>query len=185
MNNESVVFTFGRFNPPTRGHQKVIDTVLKTATTKNAVARVFPSHSQDPERNPLSYVTKHKCMVELFPNVNVVCDPEMKNPFIILKALSDAGYKNVTFVVGSDRFAYFDEQIRKYIKHEDPKKSLEFDSFEVINAGEREGEISASLMRAYATDDDFTSFKKGLPSTATDKMAQSIFNSVRKGMNVS
>lgn len=182
--SKSVVFTFGRFNPVTNGHEKLVNLVIETAKRKKADPLVFPSQSQDSKKNPLMFKDKIKYMKKFFPKAKIVNDVKMKNPYIILKVLSDAGYKDVTMVVGGDRVQSFDAGIRKYIKHPDPKKSFDFDNFEVKNAGERAGEISASLMRGYAKDDDFDSFKKGLPSTSNDKITRAIFNDVQNGINI-
>lgn len=181
---KAAVITFGRFNPITSGHEKVINTVTQWASSKRADALIFPSQSQDPKKNPLLYKDKVKYMKQLFPKAKIINDLSIKNVFYALKMLSEAGYKDVTLVVGSDRVEAFDSQIRKYIKHPDASKTYDFDDFKVINAGEREGAISASLMRQYAKDDDFEAFKKGLPSTATKNIATAIFNDVRKGMKI-
>ena len=183
--NESVAFAFGRFNPPTSGHEKLVNLVLSTAAKKHADALIFTSKTQEPAKNPLEFKDKIKYLKKLFPKVNVIDDPKMVNIFVVLKMLSEAGYKDVSLIAGGDRTDKFDSEVRKYIKHNDPKKSLDFDAFKVYNAGERANEISASEMRAYAKQNDLESFSKGLPSTANKSIAQSLFKDVRTGMKLS
>jgi FAD synthase len=182
--NGKAVLTFGRFNPLTKGHQELVNFVVDLAKKKGAEAMIYPSQSQDAKKNPLTFDDKVKFMKKFFPKANIIKDPSLKNVFSILKELSNKGYKDVTLVVGADRTEEFDSKIKPYIKHADPAKSYDFDSFKVINSGERKTGISGTDMRNHAKDNDFDSFKKGLPTTATDKDAKDIFDAVRKGMKL-
>ena len=187
---DAVVFTFGRFNPPTSGHEKLIDAVKRIAKRTRAEHRIYPSHSVDPKKNPLKHSEKIKYMRKFYRGANVVDDKSATSPFHAAKAISDQGYKHVILVVGGDRVDELDKLMRPYINHSDPKKSFNFDKFEVISAGKRDPDaegvsgMSASKMRAAAGSGDLESFKRGLPSAASDKDARDLFNILRKRMNI-
>lgn len=185
-----VVFTFGRFNPPHVGHELLVNTVLKEARKRGFENMIFASPSEGNEKNPLRYKDKIRYMKEAFRSANVVDDKSMKNPFFVAKMLSDKGYKNVVLVVGSDRVAELDREIRKYINHSDPKKSFYFDNFEVVSAGGRDPDaddvsgMSASKMRKLAADGDFDQFLKGVPSGMKDRTASMMFDDIRAGIKI-
>jgi len=187
---EGVVFTFGRFNPPHVGHELLVNTVLKTARKYGYENRIYASPSQGNAKNPLMYKDKVKYMKKAFGNANVINDPEMKNPFIVAKKLSDEGYKNVVLVVGSDRVRDLDQQIRKYINHPEPKKAFYFDNFEVVSAGGRDPDaddvsgMSASKMRQLASDGNFDKFLEGVPSGMPDRTASMMFDDIRAGLKI-
>ena len=186
----AVVFTFGRFNPPTSGHEKLIDAVKRVAKQTRAEHRIYPSHSQDAKKNPLPHSVKVKYMRKFYKGANIVDDKTAKSPFHVCKDLSDKGYKHVILVVGGDRVEELKKLITQYINHPDPKKSFNFDKFEVVSAGKRDPDaegisgMSASKMRASAGSGDLESFKRGLPSTASDKDARDLFIILRKSMGL-
>tara|TARA_Y100000004_G_scaffold12634_1_gene13544 strand:+ start:11391 stop:13262 length:1872 start_codon:yes stop_codon:yes gene_type:complete len=186
----AVVFTFGRFNPPTSGHEKLIDAVKRVAKRTRAEHRIYPSHSEDPKKNPLPHKVKVKYMRKFYRGAKIVDDKNAKSPFHVCKDLSDKGYKHVILVVGGDRVEELKKLISQYINHPDPKKSFNFDKFEVVSAGERDPDaegisgMSASKMRASAGSGDLESFKRGLPSTASDKDARDLFIILRKSMGI-
>ena len=181
-----VVFTFGRFNPITSGHEIAINDIIKKAKSKGGTPLIFTSQTQDKEKNPLSYNDKTKFLKKFWGKM-MIKDSKIVNTFHALKWLSDKGYTDVTLVVGSDRVAQFEKNIRPYIKHKDKSKSYEFDNFEVIQAGVARGKsnaMSATLMRGYATDGDLETFKTGVPSMVNDKDAEKLYNAVRKGLGI-
>ncbi len=181
-----VVFTFGRFNPITSGHEIAINDIIKQAKSKGGTPMIFTSQAQDKKKNPLSYNDKTKYL-KAFWGKMIVKDRKIISAFDALEWLSDNGYKNVTMVVGSDRVAEFEKSIRPYIKHKDKKKSYEFDHFEVIQAGVARGKsnaMSASLMRKAAEDGDFDFYKKGVPSMASVKDAREMYDAVRSAMGL-
>jgi hypothetical protein len=181
-----VVFTFGRFNPITSGHEIAVNDIIKQAKAKGGTPMIFTSQTQDKKKNPLSYNDKTKFMKSFWGKM-IVKDKKIRTAFEALKWLSDKGYTNVTMVVGSDRVAQFEKNIRPYIKHKDKSKSYEFDHFEVTQAGIDRGKsnaMSATLMRKAATDGDLEFYKKGVPSMASDKDAVAMYNAVRKGMGI-
>jgi len=184
---KAIVVTFGRFQPPTIGHKKLIDAVVGVARKERAEHRIYPSRSNDKKKNPLQPKDKVRFMKKMFKGANIIDDDSIKNPFAMMKQLSDEGYKKVILVVGGDRVSAFDKQIRPYIGHKDPKKRYEFDEFKVVSAGERDPDaegiegMSASKMRAAVEAGDFESFQGGVGNKA---VAKQLYNALKKAMGI-
>lgn len=121
-------------------------------------------------------------MRKFFPQAMIIEDTDINNPFDALRVLSDAGYKRVVMIVGSDRVETFENSIRPYIGHPDPTKSYDFAEFIIHSAGEREGSISGTQMREFAEKGDFISFYNGMPSTATYNDAIKMYQDVIEGI---
>src|SRR6056300_490170 len=184
---KSIAFTFGRFNPPTIGHEKLINKVAQQRTDDY---RIYLSKSEDTSKNPLNARVKLATMKQMFPrhSRNILLNPSN----MILDIVTDLykrGYSNITMVAGSDRVREFDTILKKYNGVKSRHGLYDFDSISVASAGERDPDaegatgMSASKMRAAAKSKDFASFKKGLPSGfANSKNAQDLFRNVRKGM---
>ena len=182
---KSLAFSFGRFNPPTTGHEKLIN---KVASIRTDDYRIYLSRSQDPKKNPLSPRQKLDIMKKMFPrharnievnNTNMILD--------ICTLLYKKGYSDITMVVGSDRVREFDTIIKKYNDVKSRHGYYNFDSINVVSAGERDPDadnvsgMSASKMRAAASSNDIGSFRKGLPRGVD---ANAIMKQVRQGMNL-
>jgi nicotinamide mononucleotide adenylyltransferase len=181
--NKPVVFTFGRFNPITKGHGELIDFVVKKA--RGGEGMIFTSQSNDVKKNPIPYKDKIKFLKKLFPKASIQDNPKLKTPFQILEWLSDQGYKDVTMVVGGDRVVEFEKKIRPYVDQKDPNKPhYNFDKFEVVNSGERKQGVSGTDMRKHVENDDYKSFKAGAPKGAADKIIKDLFKSVKVGMGI-
>jgi len=184
-----VVFTFGRFQPPTSGHQVLIDKVSSIASRVGGAAMVFPSPAESGKINPLSHKDKVSFMKKTFRKVTVVNDKTIINPFYALKKFSDQGYTKVILVVGSDRVAEFKKTVTPYLFHKNPKLALNFE-FEVMSAGERDPDssgvsgVSGTKVREFASDGDYDSFKGSMPSGASDREVKKIFDSLRKSMGI-
>ena len=186
---KEVTFTFGRFNPPTIGHEKLLNAVNKTARGSKYI--VFASQTNDNKKNPLEYASKIKTMRKMFPRHarSIVLDKSIRNIFDILTKLYSEGHNKVTMVVGSDRVTEFETLTNTY---NNKKGKHGFYNFEggvnIVSAGERDPDadgasgMSASKMRAAAKANDLSSFSKGLPSGYKD--AKKIFNDVRNGMGL-
>jgi hypothetical protein len=181
--SDTLTVAFGRFNPPTVGHEKLLKAARKAATGGDL--KIYPSRTQDPKKNPLDPDMKISFMKKMFPDFeeNIINDDEMKSIFNVLIAAAEAGYSNVNIVVGSDRQAEFENLAQKY-----NGDLYEFDLIRVISAGMRDADaegvegMSASKMRKAVIDDDFDSFRKGTPKTLDDGDAKALFNAVRQGM---
>jgi predicted nucleotidyltransferase len=183
---KSVAFTFGRFNPPTIGHEKLIDKVKSQSTNDY---KIYLSRSQDTKKNPLSPRDKLNVMKDMFPThaSNIELNPT--NMVLDLATnLYNKGYSDVTMVVGSDRVREFDGILKKYNDVKSRHGYYNFDSIKVVSAGERDPDaegatgMSASKMRAAAEKGDEKSFSKGVPS-GYRKVPQ-LMKMVRKGMNL-
>ena len=174
---------FGRFNPPTSGHEKLLDTIKDTA--EGEAYTVYPSHSQDNDKNPIGAEDKVLFMKKLFPDhsSNIVYDQSIRTIIDALKHADVQGYSTINLVVGSDRQKEFEGLANKY-----NGQLYNFDAINVISAGDRDPDaegtegMSASKLRALAADGDFEAFKKGLPKAAKGTVAQELFNTVQKSI---
>ena len=181
----TLTIVFGRFNPPTVGHDKTFNTAKKVSVGGDL--KIYPSRSQDPKKNPLSPEVKIQYMRMMFPDYsdNIIDDPEMKTIFNVLVTAAEEGYGNVNIVCGSDRQAEFENLAQKY-----NGDLYNFDLIRVVSAGVRDADaegvmgMSASKMRKAVLDDDFSTFRRGTPKTLNDAETQALFDQVRQGMKV-
>ena len=187
---DTAVFTFGRFNPPTTGHEKLIDALAKQQSRNaGSMMYVYPSHSQNPKKDPLPHALKIAYMRKMFPKYrsNIIASQD-RNVFDIAVSLYKKGHKAIIMVVGSDRVAEFDRLLNTYNGVDGKHGYYGFDNIEVVSAGERDPDaegvtgMSASKMRAAASSGDFDSFKTGVPSSFKD--SQKLYNDVRKNMGI-
>jgi hypothetical protein len=180
---KKVIFTFGRYNPPTTGHAELINYAVRLAHRTGAEHRIYTSQSHDSSKNPLAPRQKMAFLRQVFPGVNFVDDPSMKTAFHICKKLAEEGYEDVVFVVGDDRVAEFSNSLGKYVKSRtakdfDPKKHYPFKKFKVESSGARKKGISGTDLRAAVRKGDFATFAKA--SAAKDKtLARKIFTATR------
>ena len=178
---DAVVISFGRMNPITVGHEKLVSKVSSEASRRKADGMVFMSHSQDAKKNPLSYDDKVKFAKKAFGNV--VQKSNSKTIIDIAKSLTGK-YKNLVMVVGSDRVDEFEKLLNKY-----NGKDFNFESIQVVSAGARDPDaegvegMSASKMRSLAAEGNVKEFAKGLPKRLQSSAAN-IMAAVRKGMNM-
>ena len=180
-----ITIAFGRFNPPTTGHEKLLDTVATSSDDGDYV--IVPSRSQDKKKNPLDADSKVEVMKQMFPNHSgkIVNDPANRTIFDVLKKAHTDGYSGVRIVGGADRQKEFDKLVNTY-----NGKMYQFDKVEVRSAGDRDpdGEglegMSASKQRKYAADNDFKGFLQGVPSAMNKEMAKQLFSNIRRGMKI-
>ena len=174
---------FGRFNPPTTGHERLLNKVKQVAGKGNY--EIYPSRSNDPDKNPLDPDTKIGYMQQMFPNhaKHIMNNPKTKTIFDALKGANERGAKSVNIVVGQDRQKEFENLANKY-----NNKLYQFDRIKVISAGDRDpdGEgvsaMSASKLRKAAADDDFKTFRSGIPRALKDDAARKLYDTLRQGM---
>lgn len=177
MSNTAVI-TFGRMNPITVGHQKLIQKVESLARLCNAEPLLYLSHSCGTDRNPLDYMTRYLLAKQAFPKVNVQWS-ESRTIIQILKELAD-NFDDIIYVAGSDRLSEFDNLLNKY-NHTD----YSFESITVASAGVRDADstdvdgMSSTKMREYAKNGDNDRFTLGLPS-GIQPMSTHIMNLIRK-----
>lgn len=174
------VFTFGRMNPPTIGHEKLVNKVRAVAKVHKGDPLIYLSHTHKLPKDPLEYTEKIKLAKRAFGNI-----VKMSRSNTIIKVLQELEkkYDEVVLVVGSDRVREFDEFLNKY-----NGKDFSFDTIKTVSAGERDPDaddvsgMSASKMRELASNEDLKSFKAGLPRNL-QRDAENIMKSVRKGLN--
>ena len=182
---KSVAFTFGRFNPPTVGHEKLIKKVRSVPANDY---RIYLSRSEDPKKNPLSPRQKLDLMKKMFPSMRNKIKINPSNMVLeIATELYKDGFEELTMVVGSDRVREFETILKKYNDVKSRHGYYKFSNIKVVSAGERDPDaegvsgMSASKMRAAAAKNDLASFKKGLPSGVN---AKDIMKQVRVGMQL-
>ena len=180
----TAVFTFGRMNPPTIGHGKLIAKVLDVANRAKATAIVFPSQTEDKKKNPLSFKTKVKVLKDVFGNV-INTDTSIKTPFDVLDKLNNDNYEKVIFVVGSDRVKEFERNMSRYVD-----RDLDYiKDFSVVSAGDRDPDaegvagMSGSKMRDFVIKDKFIKFKEGL-LTKNARLAKAVFKEIGKKLKI-
>ena len=186
--NKSFAFTFGRFNPPTIGHEKLI----RTVASQGMDFKIFLSRSQDAVKNPLSPSDKLKYMTKMFKNYasHIMVMPSNMVLELATK-IYNMGYRNVTMVVGSDRVAEFKSILNRYNDEKNRHGYYNFEKINIISAGERDPDeegvtgMSASKLRDYARRGDLKNFKRGVPGNLSEKEKNELFFDVRKGMGLS
>ena len=181
----TLTVAFGRFNPPTTGHEKLLDTVAANSDEGDYI--IIPSRSQDKKKNPLDADMKVSVMRQMFPqhSERIVNDPQNRTIFDVLKKAHMDGYPNVRIVGGGDRVAEFEKLSGNY-----NGKLYQFDNLEVLSAGDRDPDgddvsgMSASKQRKAAAEGDFTTFRKGVPSALNAKQTKELYNNIRAAMNI-
>ena len=181
----TLTVAFGRFNPPTTGHEKLLNTVASSSDDGDYV--IIPSRSQDKKKNPLDPDMKVSVMKQMFPqhSEKIINDPGNKTIFDILKRAHNDGYAGVRIVGGADRQKEFDKLVNNY-----NGKMYQFDNIEVRSAGDRDPDsdsvegMSASKQRKAAAENDFDGFLRGVPTAMNKKAARELFDNVRKSMKI-
>jgi predicted kinase len=188
--HKPVVMTFGRMNPPTIGHEKLVNKVKELADHYKAPHHIVLSHTVNAKKNPLEAANKIKHAKRFFPGANIVSSSKEKPTFLQhAQALHAAGHDHLIMVAGSDRIPEYEQKLQQY-NGEGPGKLFNFKKIEVKSAGERDPDaegaegMSASKMRDHAKNNDFHSFRQGIPTHVADKHAKELFRDVRKGMGI-
>ena len=179
-----LIFAFGRFNPPTIGHAKLMKEVITQARKNNANHIVYASASTDSRKNPLDVNTKVKFMKKMFPQNNIKAAGGNQRTFMEILKFFNKMYGEVIMIAGSDRIREFQALANKY-----NGKDYEYKKITVVSSGERDPDaegvsgMSASKMREMAKNNDYRSFKQGVPNLS-DSDSKSLFNAVKKGMGI-
>lgn len=183
--SKTVVFTFGRFNPPTTGHELLIKAVKKLASSNKADHCIYVSKTQDSKKNPLSVDKKIHYLNLMFSKTSFVAANPQERTFIEAAKSLNKRYKSIIMVAGSDRVQEYEKILNKYNGSE-----FNFDTIQVISAGERDPDsddasgMSATKMRALASKGDYNQFKKGLPSSLRDIDGRRLMNDIRVGLGL-
>ena len=184
----TLTLAFGRFNPPTIGHEQLMNVARDAAKKdKDGQYLIFPSRTQDKKKNPLDPDTKISYMQRMYPDHadNIVNDPETKTIFDVLKMAHNDGYTNVRIIGGADRVKEFEKLSGNY-----NGKLYAFDNIEIVSSGDRDPDakgmegMSASRMRLAAAESDFKTFREGLPPNIKRSEAKELFDVLRGSMQV-
>ena len=185
------VMAFGRMNPITVGHEKLVNKVKDIADKVGGSAHIVVSHSQDSKKNPLTSAQKVKHAKRAFPGVNVsASSPDAPNFLAQAAKLHKQGVTHLHMVGGQDRVGEFHKLLHKYNGVKGPHGSFNFKKIEVHSAGDRDPDaegvegMSASKMREHAAKGNFKKFRSGVPSTMSDQHAKEMYDHVRKGMKI-
>jgi len=189
VSGDSLTIGFGRFNPPTKGHEKLIQKIATTAG-KGGTYKIYPSRSHDTDKNPLEPTEKIGYMHAMFPDeaANILDDANVRTIFDVLKRYgsddSKERYSSINIVVGDDRLKEFTDLADKY-----NGRLYNFKKINVVSAGRRDADaegvegMSSSKLRKAALENDFDLFRSGIPKTLDDKAAKKLFNTVRKSID--
>lgn len=183
--SKKVVFAFGRFQPPTTGHELLVKAVQKLATAQKADHVIYASKTEDKKQNPLPVSRKVYYLQRMFPGANFVAANEQVRTFIEAAKELNKRYKNIVMVAGSDRVPEYKKLLERYNGTE-----FHFDTVTVVSAGERDPDsdtasgMSGTKMREAAKAGNFKEFKKGVPKTLTDLDARRLMNEIRKAYDM-
>ena len=181
---DTLTVVFGRFNPPTKGHEKLLQQAEKAAAGGDL--KIYPSRTQDNKKNPIDPDMKVSYMRKMFPQYEeqIINDPEMRSIFHVLVTAAEEGYTGINIVVGADRLGEFENLATKY-----NGDLYNFKEIKTISAGPRDDDaegvegVSSSKQRKAVMDDDYQAFKRGLPGGMDDADGQALFDAVRKGLS--
>ena len=184
--DKHIVFSYGRMNPPTAGHSKVVDKVKSHADKIGANHAVVVSHSQNNKTDPLHHEHKKEYLRHIHPDVNFEHSTKEHPHFLAqLKKFNQEGHSHATMVVGSDRVKQF-----KALAHKYNGKEYNYKKINILSAGHRDPDaegvagISGTKMRNHASGNDYNSFKAGLHPNHSDEHAKRLFKATRQGMNL-
>lgn len=182
---KTVVMAFGRFSPPTNGHELLVKAVVNTAKENKADHVIFASRTQDAKKNPLSVTQKVAYLKHSFKGVNIVGASDSIRTFIEAAKYLSGKYDNLIMIAGSDRVPEYENLLNRY-----NGKDFSFKTVKVVSAGERDPDsdnasgMSATKMRQAAAENNFSKFRQGTPTGMSLAMARRMFDDVRAGMNI-
>lgn len=188
--DKTVYFTFGRMNPPTIGHEKLLSVLAKKAG-KNPY-RIFLSHTQDGNKNPLDYKTKVKFARKMFPKYarSIIMNDQIRTALLAAVSLYNEGFNKLVMIVGEPEVRQFDVLLKRYNGEKSRHGFYNFEKITVESAGKRDPNakgavgMSATKMRQAVKDGDFTKFSQGIPTTIRNADAKALYNAVRKGLGL-
>ena len=188
---KTAVFAFGRFNPPTIGHEKLVNAVIAVNQREGGTALIYGSHSQDNRTNPLSHTEKFKYLKKMFPRQKKILQSSSKARNIMeIAAEMSEKHNKLILIAGSDRVTEFKSLLNSYNGKKSKHGFYEFEEIDVVSAGERDPDgdgasgMSASKMREAAIKGDFESFLMGASEELTIKDKRNMMNDVRKGLKL-
>jgi len=188
---KTAVYTFGRNNPPTVGHEKLFNKTVEVAKKHNTVAHIYTSHSQDAKKNPLTAEHKVELIKHAYPEAHVASSSkEMPSMLHIAQHLHKQGHQHLVMVAGSDRVKEYQEKLHQY-NGTHPGAMYNFKSIQVVSAGQRDPDaegaagMSGTKLRGHAIAGEKEKFKSGLLSGLSDEHKEKVYHAVRKSLKVS
>ena len=187
---KTLYFVWGRMNPPTAGHEKLLD-FLKAKAGNNPF-RIYLTQSEDNKKNPIPFVQKVKFARKGFPQYarQIMLDKKLKTMFDAMTSFYDEGFKRVVIVAGGDRIREYDITLNKYNGKKGKHGFYNFEKITVLNAGDRDPDsqgvdgVSGTKLRGYVSSGDFTKFAQNMPKKLSNVDAKAVYNSVRKGLGL-
>jgi len=199
---KTAVIGFGRMNPPTTGHGVLVNAINSKAKEYGGDPMLFLTMTHTPYltdktqklrpwdkvKNPLQWKQKLGYAQKFF-DIPISTDPSLNTIMAVMKSLETKGYEKVVLVCGSDRVKEFETQVLPYNNTPDQSGNIAFNIKEVSveEGGFRDEEaedasgMSASKMREAAANNDFESFKQGVP---VESLAKKMFDDVRQGLGM-
>lgn len=181
----AIVMTYGRFNPPTIGHELLIDKMKRILVPYVATDHyVYLSPTSTGRDNPLTFSYRHWLMTKAFGTQVIVSEIEHKDIFAAIRWAYDIGYADLYLIVGGDRHEELAKRVPKYNGTE-----YKFRSINVLNAGDRDkysdgvDGMSSSFMRDAAELGDYEFFESGLPRKLRS-MSKDICDRVREACHL-
>ena len=186
----TLYFVWGRMNPPTAGHEKLLD-FLKAKAGNNPF-RIYLTQSEDNKKNPIPYVQKVKFARKGFPQYarQIMMDKKLKNLFDAVTSFYNEGFKRIVIVAGSDRIREYEILLNKYNGKKGKHGFYNFERINVLSAGDRDPEstgvegVSGTKLRGYAESGDFTKFAQYMPKKLSNADAKAVYNAVRQGLGL-
>lgn len=187
---KTLYFVWGRMNPPTAGHEKLLD-FLKSKAGNNPF-RIYLTQSEDNTKNPIPFVQKVKFARKGFPQYarQIMMDKKLKTIFDAMTSFYNEGFKRIVVVAGEDRVREYDITLNKYNGKKGRHGFYNFERINVLSAGKRDPEskgvegVSGTKLRGYAESGDFTKFSQYMPKKLSNADAKSVYNAVRKGIGL-
>ena len=179
----TLTFVFGRFQPPTKGHGRLLIAARNFAAAGEL--RIYPSRTHDHKKNPLSPEQKHHFLRLAFPSLAscFVDDDRVKTALDVLTLADEEGFRKVVMVVGGDRLKTFEDLTDKY-----NGDLYDIEEILVVSGGDRDPEsdgvdgVSATQLREAAVAGDLMSFRHGLPDDLSDDESTNLFHAVAGGL---
>lgn len=187
---KTLYFVWGRMNPPTAGHEKLLD-FLKSKAGNNPF-RIYLTQSEDSNKNPIPFAQKVKFARKGFPQYarQIMMDKKLKTIFDAMSSFYKEGFKRVVVVAGADRIREYDITLNKYNGKKGKHGFYNFEKILVLNAGNRDPEskgvegVSGTKLREYVKSGDFTKFSQNMPKRLSNADAKAVYNAVRKGLGL-
>jgi len=182
-----VVFCWGRMNPPTIGHEKLINFTIDRAKGDDWWVMSTHSHTPGKEKNPISYEDKIMYLKKMFPKHadHIYEGPESRTIIKVMQYLQP-NYDHVVGIVGDDQFAW----LNKLLPERNGTEDYTFDKIEVLNAGARAADAkgvagaSSSKQKLFVKKNDIISFNSYLPDTLSTSEKNKLFALTKKGMGL-